>query len=138
VLGASTSFALLSLPFVIVGVATMFTTKNAPARTAEGTRVLVQAQGFEHYLKTAEANQLVFEEGEDIFSKYLPYAIAFGVAEKWAKNFEQLAAQGVEMPEPTWLGAGVATGMFWSHSGGLASSLGQFASLAESSISAPT
>ena len=29
-----------------------------------------------------------------MFSRYLPYAIMFGVAERWTKVFEQLAAQG--------------------------------------------
>jgi uncharacterized membrane protein len=99
---------------------------------------LVEAQGFERYLTTAEANQLKFEEGEDIFSKYLPFAIAFGVADKWAKKFEELAAQGAALPEPAWLGAGYATGAFWAHSTGFGDSLTQFASLADAAISAPT
>jgi uncharacterized protein (TIGR04222 family) len=137
-LANTTSIALVGLPFIVLGVVTIFTAKNAPARTAAGTAVLVEAQGFERYLTTAEANQLKFEEGQDIFSKYLPFAIAFGVAHKWAKKFEELAAQGVKLPEPTWLGSGYATGAFWAHSTGFGESLSQFASLADSAISAPT
>ena len=83
---------------------TLATTRNAPARTAKGTAALQQARGFELYLTKAEANQLRFEEGEDLFSKYLPYAIAFGVADKWAKKFEELARQGKTLAEPTWYG----------------------------------
>ncbi len=77
-----------------VGSHHLATTRNAPARTAKGTAALQQARGFELYISKAEANQLRFEEGEDLFSKYLPYAIAFGVADKWAKKFEELARQG--------------------------------------------
>jgi uncharacterized membrane protein YgcG len=138
VLVNTSTIALVGLPIIVLGAITIFTAKNAPARTADGTGVLVQAQGFERYLTTAEANQLKFEEGQDIFSRYLPFAIAFGVADKWAKKFEELAAQGVKLPEPTWLGAGYATGAFWAHSAGLGTSLAQFSSLADAAISAPT
>jgi uncharacterized protein (TIGR04222 family) len=137
-LANTSTIALVGLPFIVLGAVTIFTAKNAPARTADGTSVLVQAQGFERYLTTAEANQLKFEEGQDIFSRYLPFAIAFGVADKWAKKFEELAAQGVKLPEPAWLGTGYATGAFWAHSAGFGNSLAQFTSLADSAISAPT
>ena len=56
--------------------------------------MLAQSLGFRRYLATAEANQLRFEEGEDIFSRYLPYAIVFGLADRWARVFSELAAQG--------------------------------------------
>ncbi len=41
-------------------------------RTADGRAVCDQVEGFKLYLATAEAEQLKFEEGEDIFSRYLP------------------------------------------------------------------
>jgi uncharacterized membrane protein len=52
----------------------------------------MQAKGFRDYIRTAEANQLRFEEGADIFSRYLPYAIVFGEAERWVRVFGPLAA----------------------------------------------
>ena len=64
-----------------------------PGRTAEGTAVRIQALGFEEYLRTAEADQIRFEEAATIFSRYLPYAIVFGVAEHWAKLFGEVAAR---------------------------------------------
>src|SRR5690606_13688055 len=79
-----------------------------------------------------------FEEGHDIFSRYLPFAIAFGVADKWAKKFEDLAKQGASLPEPTWYGASFAYGTFWAHSAGFGSQMAQFTSLADAAISAPT
>ena len=57
------------------------------ARTAEGSAVLAQSEGFKQYLVTAEANQIKWEEAQDIFSRYLPYAIVFGVASQWAGTF---------------------------------------------------
>ena len=49
--------------------------------------------GFKKYLETAEADQIKFEEAADIFSRYLPYAIAFGVADHWAKVFGDVATR---------------------------------------------
>ena len=59
-------------PSAIVGHRVALLCNAAPARTADGTAVLAQSLGFRRYLATAEANQLRFEEGEDIFSRYLP------------------------------------------------------------------
>ena len=54
-------------------------------RTADGTAVRVQTLGFRKYLETAEAKQIKHEERAGEFSRYLPYALVFGVAEHWAK-----------------------------------------------------
>jgi uncharacterized membrane protein len=58
--------------------------------------------GFRTYLATAEADQLKFEEGEDIFSKYLPWAIAFELADRWQRVCAQLVAAGRITPDPYW------------------------------------
>lgn len=92
----------VGLAIAVIGLGALVLSSSAPARTADGHAVLVQAQGFRQYLETAEADQIKFEEGEDIFSRYLPYAIAFGCADRWAKVFQELAARGVPLPQPTW------------------------------------
>jgi uncharacterized membrane protein YgcG len=69
-------------------------------RTAEGRAVCDQVEGFRTYLATAEADQLKFEEGEDIFSKYLPWAIIFELADRWAKICGDLVAMG-RLPNET-------------------------------------
>jgi uncharacterized membrane protein YgcG len=69
-------------------------------RTAEGRAVCDQVEGFRTYLATAEADQLKFEEGEDIFSKYLPWAIIFELADRWAKICGDLVAMG-RLPNQT-------------------------------------
>lgn len=137
VLAAASHAALIPLPLIVIGIVMMATTMNAPARTATGTAVLRQARGFELYLTKAEARQLRFEEGQDLFSRYLPYAIAFGVAKQWAATFEELARSGASLPEPTWY-HGVAAGSFWVHSAGLGDRMTSFASAATATMSAPT
>jgi uncharacterized protein (TIGR04222 family) len=69
-------------------------------RTADGRAVCDQVEGFRTYLATAEADQLKFEEGEDIFSKYLPWAIIFELADRWAKICGDLVAMG-RLPNET-------------------------------------
>ena len=66
----------------------------------EGRAWTDQVEGFQKYLATAEADQLRFEEGEDIFSRYLPWAIVFGLADRWAKVCGDLVAMG-RIPDTT-------------------------------------
>lgn len=114
VLGLTLGLGVVGLGVLVVGVVLMFAALAAPARTAAGTAVLAQTLGFKKYLETAEANQLKFEEENDIFSRYLPFAIAFGVAEHWTKVFADAAAAGYPVATPTWY---VGTAAFWSAGG---------------------
>lgn len=95
-------YGLIGLSLVIVGITLALLAGRMPARTPVGSAMLAQAKGFELYLSSAEADQLRFEEGEDIFSKYLPWAVIFGVADRWVKLFEGLAAQGRYDMSPVW------------------------------------
>jgi len=65
-----------------------------PPRTALGTAYYDQSEGFRKYLATAEAGQLRFEEGRDIFGEFLPWAVIFGLTKRWTKICRQLVAQG--------------------------------------------
>ncbi|RCK71380.1 DUF2207 domain-containing protein [Desertihabitans brevis] len=102
VLAFAVSWGLVPLALVPLGIALAVLSVRMPTRTAEGSAVLEQARGFKLYLGTAEADQIRLEEGEDIFSRYLPHAIAFGVAEHWAGVFRELAERGVVLPDPVW------------------------------------
>ena len=130
-------WGLVPLPIALLGIMVIATIGNAPARKAEGTRVLAQAQGFELFLATADGNKLKFEEGRDIFSMYLPFAIAFGVADKWSATFEKLAAEGHQLADPTWYG-GHTYGTFWATQHNFGSTMNNFVSVAGTAISAPT
>ncbi|GAA3815362.1 DUF2207 domain-containing protein [Cellulomonas soli] len=129
--------AWLGIAVVVVGVVVMLSAKAAPARTPAGTAVLAQALGFRRYLATAEAEQIRFEEGVDIFSRYLPFAIAFGLTDRWARVFSELAARGAVLPQPTWyMGTHIGPGPLWMTS--FAGSMDRFTTTATSSLTAPT
>lgn len=97
------SLALVAVPFIILAIGLFNAASNANQRTALGSAMLMQARGFELYLRTAEAEQIKFEEGIDVFSRYLPYAMIFGVADRWAKIFAQLEQEGRYRTDTTWL-----------------------------------
>ncbi|NLE98874.1 MAG: DUF2207 domain-containing protein [Propionibacterium sp.] len=96
------SLALVGVPFLILAVGLGISATNASQRTPQGSAMLAQARGFELYLRTAEADQIKFEEGIDVFSRYLPYAMIFGVADRWAKIFSQLEAAGQYRTDTSW------------------------------------
>lgn len=91
---------------VIAGVLMAVLGARMPARTATGSAVLAQIEGFRQYLATAEASQIRWEEAQEIFSRFLPYAMVFGLAKRWAAVFEEVAAAataaGHTVLMPTW------------------------------------
>jgi uncharacterized membrane protein YgcG len=136
-LATRTAYGLLGVAVLVSGVLLLILAPRMPARTAKGTALLAQAKGFRLYLEKAEANQIRFEEGEDIFSRYLPFAIVFGVAERWAKVFAALAASGAAVAVPSWyVGSLYANGLF--NYGAFGSSMDSFATTTSGSIAAAT
>ena len=132
VVGAAVLLVLLPLlPIVITFAIVRFKLRRGQ-RTADGRAVCDQVEGFKTYLATAEADQIRFEEGEDIFSKYLPWAIAFDLADRWAKICGDLVAMG-RLPNetPYWYAGSYNMAAF--NTGFLTSSLATAAAPAPSS-----
>lgn len=100
-----------------------FSTK-AIRRSALGHALYVQLAGFKEYIATAEADRIRFDEDEDVFSRYMPWAMVFGEAERWSKVFAELVTQGKVQPEPDWY---VGTAAF--HAGGIAGTVASIASI---------
>ncbi len=99
------------------------------AYTDKGIAAKEHVQGFREFLVTAERYRLQWQEREGIFEKFLPYAVAFGVTDKWAKAFE-----GMNLPAPTWY-VGAHPGLFVPTD--FARSVSSFGTVA-SSVSAPS
>lgn len=76
-------------------------------RSAAGRAWTDQIEGFRTYIATAEAEQLRFNEGEDLFTRYLPWAILFGLAERWTQVCERAVELGImQQPDTYWFGGG--------------------------------
>lgn len=113
---AGIGWSLLGIPLVIFGIGLLVMSRKFRRRSAKGSAYLAQAKGFELYLRTAEKDTLQFEEGQDIFSKYLPYAMVFGVTDRWTKLFADLGAEGLYQADTSWyIGGDLMRGMYFSH-----------------------
>ena len=87
-----THVALIGVGLILAALVAIAATRFMPARTGRGSAALGQVLGFRKYLATAEAGQIKFEEREEIFSRYLPFAIVFGVADRWAETFKDIGS----------------------------------------------
>jgi uncharacterized membrane protein len=93
VLARWTHWGLVGIPVIVAGVALALMARWMPARTAKGTAILRRIRGFRRVIATAETHMSRWAEEENVFTRYLPYAIVFGLTKKWAKAFEDLGIQ---------------------------------------------
>ena len=101
-------------------------TQIMPARTAEGARAREATLGFKEFLSRVEEDRYKkMITSPELFEKYLPYAMAFGVQEKWANAFKDIYRE-----PPQWYSGG--TGPFNISS--FSSSIGNMSSAAASSM----
>jgi uncharacterized membrane protein YgcG len=112
------------------------------APTQEGRMVMDRIAGFERYLSITEEARLETlhppEKTPELFERYLPYAIALGVENRWAGKFAAVLAAAAADPsrQGSTMGWYVGSGNAWSNPSMFASTVG--ASLASSVASAAT
>ena len=85
-----TKLGILGIPFVIGGILLLIGANRMPARTAKGTAMTRRVKGFQVVIEKAEAYMSKWAEQENVFTRLLPFAVVFGVTDKWAKAFESL------------------------------------------------
>ena len=116
------------------------------APTHAGRSILDRIEGFKMFLGAVDGDRLNRvmppEKTPAVFEKFLPYALALGVEQKWAENFSGVLGAANNAPgssssgySPSWY-----SGTSWGALGaaGFASSLGgSFSSAISSSASAP-
>src|SRR5262249_8158130 len=88
------SFAIIPLAIVLTAIVLLLVANRMPARTGKGSAMLSRVRGFRRLFDEGEADTPArFAEQHNIFAEYLPYAIVFGCAKKWAHAFEGLSAE---------------------------------------------
>jgi uncharacterized membrane protein len=101
-------------------------------RTAAGRELWSRIGGFRRVLATPSAEQRFdFSVRKDLYTAYIPWAVAFGVAEEWAEKYR--LETGEEPPTPHYFGSSAG-----AHTGGtFASAMADdFSSTVDSAISA--
>jgi len=103
-----------------------------PVLTDMGLEAKWQALGFKEYLQTAERFR-IRAETLDTFSRFLPFAMIFGVEKQWAKRFSDFSyqQQGWYHPAAVYSGQGGTPASF----GEFSSSFSSFASSVSSTFS---
>ncbi len=127
--------ALAGLPLVLSALIWI----SAP--TKEGRALLDRIAGFKQYLSITEKERLdrmqAPKDSLTLFERYLPYAIALGVENRWANRFAaQLAAASAAAQGGTAFSWYSGPGDPWTDTGGFVNSLGS--SLSNSISSAST
>ncbi len=82
---------------ILIGIPVLAFAKFMPARTRSGAMAYMDILGFQEFMNRAEKDQLERMGDKDLFSKYLPYAIALDVVDHWAKAFK-----GIYQDPPNW------------------------------------
>jgi uncharacterized membrane protein len=84
--------------------------RQLAAKTVRGARTRVECLGFKEFMTRVDGDRIK-RMPPDTFERFLPYAMAFGVEQHWAKAF-----QGLLTEPPSWyVGSGYGTaGLMWS------------------------
>jgi len=86
------------VPFIIGGIVSAMVICAfgwfMPAHTEQGTRALEGVLGFEDFLNHVEADRFNRTiKTPQMFEKFLPFAMAFGVEKNWSKAFDGIMTQ---------------------------------------------
>ena len=141
-------FLVFGIPFTAVGLPFaaffLFTARSwvdgvGTRRTAAGRELWSQAGGFHRMLATDSAeSRFDFSARKDLYTAYVPFAVAAGAAALWAKKYE--TTTGTAAPQPDWYNSSSAsTSAGWGFSGGSGgANFDSFESALSSSIGAYT
>jgi uncharacterized membrane protein YgcG len=98
--------AIIGVPIVLAALLMLAFAGAMPRRTGKGREYYRRALGFREYMTIAETDRQKFYEEENIFEKYLPYAIVYDCVDKWAKAFEGLEGQPATRSSGWYVGTG--------------------------------
>jgi uncharacterized membrane protein YgcG len=133
----TSSLAVIPFAAFVVGAVGLLVPGVGRRRTLLGRDVWSRAGGFERLLSTDSAkDRFDFSARKDAYTAFIPFAVAFDVAKRWARKYEQ--AVGEPAPVPVWYGGSNGASTHGSFIGGSADPFASFESALSSSISAYT
>ncbi|MEI6498929.1 MAG: DUF2207 domain-containing protein, partial [bacterium] len=86
----STFLVLLVLSLILSGIIFLIFATLMPKRTMKGAETYLRILGFKLFINKTEKYRANFNERENIFEKFLPYAILFGLTGIWIKNMKSI------------------------------------------------
>ncbi len=85
VLALASTFGLVGVAVILAGAALAAVGQVAPARTSRGSRVLAELKEFRAFLEDPDVEQIPVAQREELISRFYPYALVFGLGERWAQ-----------------------------------------------------
>ncbi len=116
----------LALGGVVIGILLMLMSVHMPRRTAYGRELYRRVRGYHLFINTAEKHRQVFFEKKNMFNEVLPYAIAFSLTEKFAKQMKNI---GIEPKTTGWY-----SGVHPMHAAAFGASMNDFSNSMSSAI----
>lgn len=95
-----------------------------PAKTRTGVLTYLDIMGFREFLNRAEKDRIERMGDKDLFSRFLPYAIALDVTDNWSKAFEGIYQNSPQWYTSTWAGRTFSPGLFSNSISSMTSSIG--------------
>lgn len=95
---------------ILTGLPVVAFSRVMPAKTRTGASIYMDILGFQEFMERAEKDRLERMGDKNLFSRFLPYAIALDVVDNWAKAFE-----GIYQEPPRWYASHAEFGTFSPH-----------------------
>ncbi len=80
----------IGVGLVVSGLLLLVMSRHMPRRTAYGRELYRRARGYHLFINTAEKHRQKFFEEKNMFNEVLPYAIALGLTQKFAKQMQEI------------------------------------------------
>lgn len=92
------------LPVIVSGVLSALSvfvaSRYMSRKTRKGRIAWEKISGLEEYIRRAEVDELRQQERQGVFERLLPYAIVFGLSDRWGKAFADLYRQPPDWYQP--------------------------------------
>lgn len=107
--------ALWLLPVVLglLSLGAFLASQFMPRKSAAGAEAAARWAAFRNYLANIDRYRDL-QEAQDVFDRYLPYAVAFDLDEEWIRRFAAVGAEGPPWFEPAPVPGG---GSWWPRGG---------------------
>jgi hypothetical protein len=89
---------ILGVALVALALLALSVARSMPQKTPAGAEAAAQWQAFRRYLEAIDRFEDL-EHAQELFERYLPYAVAFGLEKSWVASFSR-----VSTPAPRWFG----------------------------------
>ena len=90
----------IAIAGVLSAIVVVITSRVMPRKTRKGRIAWEQINGLEEYIRRAEVDDIQAQDRRGVFERLLPYAIIFGLSNRWAKAFADLYTQPPDWYQP--------------------------------------